>query len=83
LPLAFAYVTADGKFLSIASITGVSLFDASRQPVTHFSLSAASGTDCLAVPMPEPQTWALWLMGSTGLAGLAGLAWRCLHRSPA
>ena len=55
LPLAFAYGMADSNFLSIASLTGVSLFDASCQPVTHFSLSAASGTDCLAVPMPEPQ----------------------------
>lgn len=57
--LAWAYGTADSNFLNTARLTGVSLFDASRQPVTNFSLSAASGTDYLAAPVPEPQTWAL------------------------
>lgn len=67
--LAWAYGSADSNFLSTARLSGVSLFDANRQPVNTFSLSAASGTDYLATPVPEPKTWALWLMG------LAGLAW--------
>lgn len=69
--LAWAYGTADSNFLSTARLSGVSLFDANRQPVTAFSLSAASGTDYLASPVPEPKTWALWLLGSTGIAWLS------------
>jgi MYXO-CTERM domain-containing protein len=74
--LAWAYGTADSNFLSTARLSGVLLFDGFRQPITDFSLSAASGTDYLAAPIPEPQTWALWLMGLAGLAGLRNLAQR-------
>ena len=68
--MAWAYGSADSNFLSTARLTGLSMFDANRQPVTNFSLSAASGTDYLAAPIPEPQTWVLWLLGLTGLARL-------------
>ena len=68
--MAWAYGTADSNFLSTARLTGVSLFDASRQPITNFSLSAASGTDYLAAVVPEPQTWALWLVGLTAVVWL-------------
>lgn len=63
--LAWAYGSADSNFLSTARLSGVSLFDGFHQPVNTFGLSAASGTDYLASPVPEPKIWALWLMGLT------------------
>jgi len=71
--MAFAYGTADTNFLSTARLTGLLAFDANRQPITDFSLNAASGTDYLAAPIPEPTTWAMCLMGLAGLAWLTKL----------
>ncbi len=68
--LVWAYGTADSNFLSTARLSGLSLFDANHQPITTFSLSAASGTEYLPSPVPEPQTWAMWMLGLLGLAGL-------------
>ena len=64
--VAWAYGTADSNFLSTARLTGVLLYDANRNLVSQFSLSAASGTDYVTA-VPEPQTWALWLLGLAGL----------------
>ncbi|MBL8488566.1 MAG: PEP-CTERM sorting domain-containing protein [Rhodocyclaceae bacterium] len=49
-------------------ITGVTLADGSA--LTGFTHSSVSGFDYLAVPVPEPETWAMFL------AGLAALGWR-------
>jgi len=67
--LAWAYGTADSSFLSTAELTGLELFDAGHNPVTTFSITAASGTH-YAAAVPEPSTVVLML------AGLAGLMWR-------
>lgn len=54
--------TADASFLTSARLVDVQLFDALHNRVVDFSLSAASGTDYLAA-VPEPQAWALWVLG--------------------
>lgn len=49
-----------------AKITGVSVFDQGGQPVTGFSLTAASGHDYLAsgASVPEPASWTLLILGA-------------------
>lgn len=68
---------ADASFLASARLVDVQLFDAAHQLVSAFSLSSASGTDYLAAAaVPEPQTWALLVLG------LATLGWRRrVHRT--
>ena len=73
--VAWAYGTSDSNFLSTAKLIGVTLYDASHNLVSEFSLSSASGTNYVTA-VPEPQTWALWLLG----LGLVG--GRAAHRFP-
>jgi len=70
--VAWAYGTADSNFLSTAKLTGLTLYDANHNLVSNFSLSAASGTDYISA-VPEPQTWALWLLGLALIGGRAAL----------
>lgn len=62
--------TSDASFLSTARLVDIQLFDSAHQRIGNVTLSAASGTDYLATPVPEPQAWALWLLG------LGAVAWR-------
>jgi len=66
--VAWAYGTADSNFLSTAKLTGLTLHDANHNLVSEFSLNAASGTNYVSA-VPEPQTWALWLLGLALLGG--------------
>jgi len=66
--VAWAYGTADSNFLSTAKLTGLTLYDENHNLVSEFSLSAVSGTNYVNA-VPEPQTWALWLLGLTLLGG--------------
>ncbi len=68
--VAWAYGTADSNFLSTARLTGLTLYDANHNLVSEFSLSAASGTHYVSA-VPEPQTWALWLLGLALVGGRA------------
>ena len=69
--------TSDASFLSTARIVDIQLFDAAHQRITDFTLGAASGTDYLAVMVPEPPAWGLCLLGLLGLGGVM------LRRRPA
>lgn len=59
------------EFAHTASLTGISLTDASGRPITDFSITSQSGTLYDAngahlaevAPVPEPATWALMLAG--------------------
>jgi hypothetical protein len=68
--LATIYRTADASFMSSAKLVDIQLFDAAHVRITDFALTSASGTDYLApavTPVPEPQTWAMLLLGLTVL----------------
>lgn len=66
--VAWAYGTADSNFLSTAKLTGLTLYDANHNLLSEFSLSTASGTNYVTA-VPEPQTWALSLLGLALLGG--------------
>ena len=66
--IAYAYGEASADFLGTAKLTGVQVFDSSHNEVTNFSLLSASGTNYLAAPVPEPETYAMLLAG-LGLMG--------------
>jgi hypothetical protein len=51
----FAYGESDATFFNSATLSGIELFDANGNPVTGFSLTAASGKNYL----PEPSLGAL------------------------
>ena len=84
--LAWAYGSADSSFLGTAKLSGFELFDAQHAPVVSLRINALSGTDYINA-VPEPQTWAMLLIGLVGLAGVVrrrraganeGLAWPTL-----
>jgi hypothetical protein len=58
--LSWAYGTADSTLS--AAITGVDVFDAAHNPVTVFSLAAASGTDYVSA-VPESSSLTLMFVG--------------------
>jgi hypothetical protein len=65
--MTWAYGTADASFLTTARLTGFQFFDENRSAVTDFSVAAASGTNYLGPPIPEPSSFALLAAGLAAL----------------